>query len=115
MYEIFLHPDAQKFYAKADKALAKKIAQCLQQLMEDELRPEYDLKSMSVRKLGARRCDVAGATMQYNQFESLENAEKIAALMTEGYLKERAKRGSRAKYDEILAKVPDVEPEVYDR
>jgi len=32
MYEIFLHPDAQKFYAKADKALAKKIARCLQQL-----------------------------------------------------------------------------------
>lgn len=41
--------------------------------------------------------------------------EKIAALMTEGYLKERAKRGSRAKYEAILAKVPDVEPEVYDR
>lgn len=29
MYEILLHPDAQKFYAKADKALAKKIARCL--------------------------------------------------------------------------------------
>ena len=41
--------------------------------------------------------------------------EKIAALMTEGYLKERAKRGSRAKYEAILAKVQDVEPEVYDR
>ena len=26
MYEILLHPDAQKVYAKADKALAKKIA-----------------------------------------------------------------------------------------
>ena len=30
MYEILLHPDAQKVYAKADKALAKKIAKCLQ-------------------------------------------------------------------------------------
>ena len=38
-------------------------------------------------------------------------AEKIAALMTEGYLKELAKRGSQAKYEAILAKVLDV---VYD-
>jgi len=83
--------------------------------MEDELRPEYDLKSMRVRKLGSGRCDVAETSTQTDQFESLENDEKIAALMTEGYLKERAKRGSRAKYEAILAKVPDVEPEVYDR
>jgi len=83
--------------------------------MEDELRPEYDLKSMSVRKLGAGRCDFAETSTQTDQFESLENDEKIAALMTEGYLKERAKRGSRAKYEAILAKVPDIEPEVYDR
>ncbi|WP_434684160.1 toxin-antitoxin system HicB family antitoxin [Pseudanabaena minima] len=50
-----------------------------------------------------------------DQFVSSAIAEKIAALMTEGYLKERAKRGSRAKYEAILAKVPDVDPEVYDR
>jgi hypothetical protein len=47
--------------------------------------------------------------------KSRSATEKIGALMTEGYLKERAKRGSRAKYEAILAKVPDVEPEVYDR
>ncbi|MCF3623850.1 hypothetical protein L2E65_03435 [Planktothrix agardhii 1801] len=41
-------------------------------------------------------------------------AEKISALMTENYLQERAKRGSRAKYEAILAKVPDVKPETYD-
>jgi hypothetical protein len=35
--------------------------------------------------------------------------------MTENYLKERAKRGGRLKYEPILAKVPDVEPETYDR
>jgi hypothetical protein len=35
--------------------------------------------------------------------------------MTENYLKERARRGDRAKYEAILAKVPDVEPEAYDR
>jgi hypothetical protein len=42
-------------------------------------------------------------------------AEKLSALMTESYLSERAKRGSRAKYKAILAKVPDVEPEAYDK
>jgi mRNA interferase RelE/StbE len=35
MYEILLHPDAQKVYARVDKALAKKIAKCLQQLEQD--------------------------------------------------------------------------------
>ena len=35
--------------------------------------------------------------------------------MIKKYLKERAKRGSQLKYEAILAKVPDVEPEAYDR
>jgi hypothetical protein len=42
-------------------------------------------------------------------------AEKLSALMTESYLSERAKRVSRAKYEVILAKVPDVEPEEHDK
>jgi predicted DNA-binding ribbon-helix-helix protein len=42
-------------------------------------------------------------------------AEKISVLMGDSYLQERAKRGSREKYDAIMAKVPDVEPELYDR
>jgi hypothetical protein len=35
--------------------------------------------------------------------------------MTEKYLKDRATKGDRVKYEAILAKVPDVEPEEYDR
>lgn len=50
-----------------------------------------------------------------DQFISTAVAEKMAALMTESYLAERAKRGSRAKYDEALSRVPDVEPEEYDK
>ena len=42
-------------------------------------------------------------------------AEKLSALMTESYLSKRAKRGSRAKYEAILAKVPDVGSEAYDK
>lgn len=32
--------------------------------MEDDLRPEYDLKSMRVRKLGSRRRSFGGTTVQ---------------------------------------------------
>ncbi len=50
-----------------------------------------------------------------NQFITLAVAEKMSALMTEDYIAERAKRGSREKFDAILAKVPDVEPEEFDQ
>lgn len=50
-----------------------------------------------------------------DQFISSAIAEKVSALMTENYLQARAKRGSRLKYEAILSKVPDVEPEPYDR
>jgi len=50
-----------------------------------------------------------------NQFIATVVAEKMAALMTEDYLKERARRASREKYEAALARVPAVEPEDYDR
>ena len=50
-----------------------------------------------------------------NQFVTLAIAEKIATITTVEYLEERAKRGSREKLLAALAKVPDVEPEEYDR
>jgi hypothetical protein len=68
--------------------------------------------------------DLAGRDeISIDQFISTAIAEKISALMTENYLKDRARRGGspserlrqRAKYEAILAKVPDVEPEEYDR
>lgn len=49
------------------------------------------------------------------QFIATAVAEKMAALMTESYLSERAQRGSRPKYEAVLAQVPDVEPEDSDR
>ncbi len=50
-----------------------------------------------------------------NQFITLAVAEKISALATVEYLEERAKRGSRQKFEAVLANVPDVEPEEYDK
>lgn len=46
-----------------------------------------------------------------NQLINSAVAEKLAALMTEEYLEQRAARGSRRKLKGILAKVPDVAPE----
>jgi hypothetical protein len=61
-------------------------------------------------------CDLASRDgISIDQFISTAIAEKLSALMTENYLIERAKRGSREKYAAILAKVPDVEPEAYDK
>lgn len=48
MYEVLLHPDAQKVYVNADKALAKKIARCLQQL---EQTPQSHLTSKPSREI----------------------------------------------------------------
>lgn len=50
-----------------------------------------------------------------DQWVALAIAEKLAALRTVKYLEERAKRGNRADFEAVLAQVPDVEPEEYDR
>ena len=54
-------------------------------------------------------------SVSINQLITLALAEKLSALMTEDYLEERAKRGSRKKFKRAMAKVPKVRPEVYDR
>ena len=45
-----------------------------------------------------------------NQFISTAAAEKLAALMTVDYLEERAKRGTRRRFEAALKRLPDVEP-----
>ena len=50
-----------------------------------------------------------------NQLINSAISEKLAALMTESYLEERAARASRNKFDAALAKVADIEPEDVDR
>ena len=50
-----------------------------------------------------------------DQFVALAVAEKISALTTEGYLKERANRGNRSRYENVLAKVPDITPDLCDK
>lgn len=50
-----------------------------------------------------------------NQFISTAAAEKLAALMTVDYLEERAKRGTREKFEAALERLPDVEPAEEDK
>jgi hypothetical protein len=46
-----------------------------------------------------------------NQVIATALAEKIAALLTGELLMERARRGSRAKFERVLKKVRNVDPE----
>ena len=50
-----------------------------------------------------------------NQFVMLAVAEKVASISTIEYLEKRARLGNREKLLEILNKVHDVEPELFDR
>lgn len=50
-----------------------------------------------------------------NQFIASAVAEKVAALTTERYLKERAERASPEKFRAALAAVPAIPPEEFDR
>ena len=46
-----------------------------------------------------------------NQFVATALAEKMSALLTEEYLSERAKKGSKKKFRVALSKVKNVAPE----
>ena len=49
-----------------------------------------------------------------NQLISSAVAEKMSALMTEDYLEARAARGSRQKFETVLAKIAAVPPDASD-
>lgn len=50
-----------------------------------------------------------------NQFISTALAEKLSALLTAEYLETRGRRGSRAKFNKVLAKVKDIKPDEEDK
>ena len=62
-----------------------------------------------------RLADLAGREgVSINQLIASAAAEKLAALMTEEYLAERAAGASRSRFRDALAKVPDVAAEPHD-
>ena len=50
-----------------------------------------------------------------NQLISTAVAEKMSALMTADYLGALGRGGSREAFDAVLGKVPDAEPDPWDR
>ena len=50
-----------------------------------------------------------------NQFISSAVAEKMSALLTESYLKERSQKGNKEAFLKAMSKVPDVEPTEEDK
>lgn len=68
-------------------------------------------KSLAERLNKAAQLDETNA----EQFVLLAVAEKIAHLNAANYLENRAKRAKLSDLDDILAKIPDVEPEKYDK
>ena len=50
-----------------------------------------------------------------NQLINSAVSEKLSALMTVEYLKERGELGSREKFEHVLSKVPDEEPDERDK
>jgi hypothetical protein len=62
----------------------------------------------SVRELARKE------SVSINQLITTALAEKLSALLTVEYLDERAKRGSRKKYERAMGKVRDVKPEERD-
>ena len=54
-------------------------------------------------------------SVSLNQFIATAVAEKVSALNTEMYLKQRASSASKEKFLQALDKVPDTTPEEFDR
>lgn len=53
--------------------------------------------------------------MPLDQLVAISLSAQVSAWMTKDYLEKRAKHGSWEKFQKVLAKVRDVEPEEYDR
>jgi mRNA interferase RelE/StbE len=65
MYEVLLHPNAQNVYANADKALAKKIARCFQQL-EQNPRTHPNIKALKGDLAGLYRYRIGDYRVIYS-------------------------------------------------
>ena len=53
--------------------------------------------------------------ISFDQFVASALAEKVAVLDASSYVQQRAVRGNRTKFEQVMAKVPDVDPEAHDQ
>lgn len=57
----------------------------------------------------------ARENISVDQLVAIALSAQVSAWMTKDYLEQRAERGSWQKFQQVLTKVPDVEPEDYDK
>lgn len=57
----------------------------------------------------------ARENISVEQLVAIALSAQVSAWMTKDYLEQRAERGSWQKFQQVLTKVPDVEPEDYDK
>jgi len=67
----------------------------------------------SLRRRAATLAAEDGVSL--DQFVATALAEKVAVIDADTYIRDQAARGSREKFERVLAKVPDIEPENQDR
>lgn len=85
MYKVFLHPDTQKVYVNADKALAEKIARCLQQL-EQNPRSHPSIKALKGEYAGYYRYRIGDYRVIYSVDDTLIQVFVVAiAHRSEAY------------------------------
>jgi len=53
--------------------------------------------------------------MSLEQLVSIALSAQVSAWMTKDYIEEKAKRGSWNKFQQVLTKVLEIEPEEYDK
>ncbi|MBE9049517.1 type II toxin-antitoxin system RelE/ParE family toxin [Nostocales cyanobacterium LEGE 11386] len=86
MYEVLLHPDAQKVYINADKALAKKIARCLHQL-EQTPRLHPNIKALKGDYAGYYRYRIGDYRVVYSVEDELVQVFVVAIAHRSGAYK----------------------------
>ncbi|BAY97726.1 hypothetical protein NIES37_16700 [Tolypothrix tenuis PCC 7101] len=57
----------------------------------------------------------ARENVSIEQLVAIALSAQVSAWLTKGYLEEKAKSGSWEKFQRVLNKVPNVEPEEYDK
>jgi 23S rRNA G2445 N2-methylase RlmL len=57
----------------------------------------------------------AKENMSLEQLVAIALSAQVSAWMTKDYIEEKAKHGSWDKFQRVLAKVPDLEPEDFDK
>ena len=82
MYDVLLQPDAAKTYANADKTLAKKIARCLQQQLEQTPRFHPNIKALKAQdfKLGDSNMTLSEVLPSVRKLSVIEKLKLIRIL-----------------------------------